>query len=129
MALLDHLEIDQAVIGGTSLGANTALQPAPATPSGSGAWWSRCRCSTTPCSAVGAIFTPILLALRFGAAAASRRLASLTRRVPRTQPTRSTSGSTGSASGPALAAVLEGLFLGAAAPHHDERVQDAAARR
>ncbi len=32
IGLLDHLEIDQAVIGGTSLGANTSLEAAVAAP-------------------------------------------------------------------------------------------------
>ena len=50
VALLDHLELDEAVVGGTSLGANTTLEVAALAPRACAAWWSRCRCSTTRCS-------------------------------------------------------------------------------
>ena len=51
VALLDHLELDSAVVGGTSLGANVALRAGrPRTPTAPAASSSRCRCSTTPCS-------------------------------------------------------------------------------
>ena len=49
IGLLDHLEVDEAVLGGTSLGANAALEAAVRAPSACAAWSSRCRCSTTRC--------------------------------------------------------------------------------
>ena len=55
------------VVGGTSLGANVALELAVRHPRARRAGCSsRCRCSTTRCSAPALIFTPILLGLRFG---------------------------------------------------------------
>ena len=38
VALLDHLELDQAVVGGTSLGANITLELAARRPSGCAGW-------------------------------------------------------------------------------------------
>ena len=38
VALMDHLEIEQAVVMGTSLGANVALELARAPASGCGGW-------------------------------------------------------------------------------------------
>ena len=49
IALLDHLELDEAVLGGTSLGANATLEPRCTRRSASAPWWSRCPCSTTRC--------------------------------------------------------------------------------
>ena len=47
VALLDHLGAAQAVVGGTSLGANAASRPRSSPPSGcAGCWW-RCRSCTT----------------------------------------------------------------------------------
>ena len=122
VALLDHLELDEAVIGGTSLGANTALTVAKDNPERVKGMFIEMPVLDNALLAVGAIFTPILAGLRFGEPLL-KPLAAVTRRVPRSNflldigldwirqdP------------GPS-AAVLEGLFLGAAAPHHDERVR------
>jgi pimeloyl-ACP methyl ester carboxylesterase len=49
IALLDHLEVDDAVLGGTSLGANATLEAAVHAPDRVRAWSSRCPCSTTRC--------------------------------------------------------------------------------
>jgi pimeloyl-ACP methyl ester carboxylesterase len=122
VGLLDHLEIEQAVIGGTSLGANTTLTVAKEAPDRVKAMVVEMAVLDNALLAVGAIFTPILAGLRFGEPVL-KGVAALTRRIPRTNfmidmgldwlrqdPVPS-------------AAVLEGLFLGAAAPHHDERVR------
>jgi pimeloyl-ACP methyl ester carboxylesterase len=45
IALLDHLGVQQAVVGGTSLGANVALEAAVTLRSGCVACSWRCRCS------------------------------------------------------------------------------------
>ena len=50
VALLDHLEIEQAVLGGTSLGANATLEVASIAPDRLRGWSSRCPCSTARCS-------------------------------------------------------------------------------
>ena len=122
VALLDHLEIEEAVIGGTSLGANVTLTVAKDAPERVRAMMIEMPVLDNALTAVAVIFTPILLGLRFGAPAL-KVLAALTRRIPRfsffldigldwlrQDPEPSN-------------AVLEGLFLGASAPHHDERVR------
>jgi pimeloyl-ACP methyl ester carboxylesterase len=122
VALLDHLEIDEAVIGGTSLGANVSLTVAKDAPDRVRAMMIEMPVLDNALTAAAVIFTPILLGLRFGAPGL-KVLAALTRRIPRfnfffdigldwlrQDPEPSN-------------AVLEGLFLGASAPHHDERVR------
>ena len=122
VALLDHLEIDKTVIGGTSLGANVALETAHIAPERVKGMMVEMPVLDNALTAVAVIFTPILLTLRFGKPVLTL-LASVTSRIPRTRwvvdigldwlrqdPEPST-------------AVLEGLFLGRAAPHHDERVK------
>jgi pimeloyl-ACP methyl ester carboxylesterase len=122
VALLDHLGIDQAVVGGTSLGANVTLETANIAPERVRGMMVEMAVLDNALLAVGVLFTPILLALRFGEPAL-KLVSRLTSRIPRTsfmvdigldwlrqEP------------GPS-ASVLEGLFLGRAAPHHDERVK------
>jgi len=120
VALLDHLGIERAVIGGTSLGANVALELAARHPERVEALFIEMPVLDNALAAVAAIFAPILLGLRIGKPAIelSSRLASL---VPRTnffldigldwvrrRP------------GPSIA-VLEGLLLGETAPGREQR--------
>lgn len=49
VGLLDHLELERAVLGGVSLGANVSLQVAVHHPDGSKASSSRPRCSSGRC--------------------------------------------------------------------------------
>ncbi len=116
VALIDHLELDSAVVGGTSLGANVALELATRDPTRAKALFVEMPVLDNALSAVAGIFTPVMLGLRLGRPAfeiASR----LTSAIPRTnylvdigfdwvrqRP------------GPSLA-VLEGLLLGETAPH------------
>jgi pimeloyl-ACP methyl ester carboxylesterase len=122
VALLDYLALEDAVIGGTSLGANVSLETAHVAPRRVRAMMVEMPVLDNALLAVGVIFTPILLSLRFGAPVL-KLVAATTSRVPRTNfmvdigldwlrqdP------------GPS-ASVLEGLFLGRAGPHHDERVR------
>lgn len=83
IALLDHLQLPQAVIGGTSLGANIALEAAVAAPERVRALVIEMPVLENALPAAAAAFVPLALALRI-----SRRLmgvvASVSRRIPRT---------------------------------------------
>ena len=120
VALLDHLGLERAVVGGTSLGANVALELGVRHPERVEALFVEMPVLDNALAAVAAIFSPILLGLRVGKPAIelSSRLASL---VPRTnflvdigldwarrRP------------GPSIA-VLEGLLLGETAPPREQR--------
>ena len=122
IALLDHLDIDEAVIGGTSLGANVTLEVAHQAPQRvrgmivempvleNGLVWS------------AMVFGPLLIALHFGKRV-FKPVAAISRRIPRgflpfwvdvgldtirQEPEPSE-------------ALLRGLFFGHVAPHRDIR--------
>lgn len=119
-ALLDELQIESAVAGGTSLGANVALEMAANYPDRVEGLFVEMPVLDNALAAVAAIFAPILLGLRVGRPAfeVTSRLTSLLprtnylldigldwlRRRPR----------------PSIA-VLEGLLLGETAPHREQR--------
>jgi len=120
VALLDHLGLEKAVIGGTSLGANVGLELAVRHPERVEALFVEMPVLENALAAVAAVFAPVLLGLRLGKPAIelSSRLASL---IPRTnflldigldwarrRP------------GPSIA-VLEGLLLGETAPPREQR--------
>ena len=120
VALLDHLGLEQAVVGGTSLGANVALQLAVRHPERARGLFLEMPVLDNALSAVAGIFTPVMLGLRFGRPG-FEVLSRVTSALPRTnhlvdigldwvrqRP------------GPSLA-VLEGLLLGETAPHRAER--------
>ncbi len=122
VALLDHLGEEQAVVGGTSLGANIALELAVAHPERARGLFIEMPVLDNALSAVAGFFAPVLLGLKFGRPA-FEGLSLLTRAIPRTtfladlgldfvrqRP------------GPSQA-VLEGLLLGETAPHREERVK------
>ena len=98
VALLDHLELATAVVGGTSLGANVALELAVHYPERARALFVEMPVLDNALPAVAGAFTPVLLGLRAARPAfeLTSRLTSLTR-APITW---STSGSTGCASAP-----------------------------
>jgi len=109
VALLDHLELDSAIVGGTSLGANVALQLATRDPD-----------RVSGLVAVAGTFTPVMLGLQLGRPL-FEAISRVTSAIPRTnylvdigldwvrqRP------------GPSLA-VLEGLLLGETAPHRERR--------
>jgi pimeloyl-ACP methyl ester carboxylesterase len=121
-ALLDHLELDDAVIGGTSLGANVTLELAYLEPDRVKAMMVEMPVLDNALLAAAVIFTPIMVGLRFGEPIL-KVVASLARRVPRTNPLLDM-GLDWIRQDPAPSeAVLEGLFLGSSAPHHQFRVQ------
>jgi pimeloyl-ACP methyl ester carboxylesterase len=120
VALLDNLGLDSAVVGGTSLGANVALELATRDPERVRGLFIEMPVLDNALAAVAAIFAPVLLGLRVGRPA-FEVIARLTTTVPRTHYlidigldwVRQRPGPSG--------AVLEGLLLGETAPHRVER--------
>jgi pimeloyl-ACP methyl ester carboxylesterase len=120
IALLDHLELEEAVVLGTSLGANTALEAAALAPERLCGMVIEMPVLDSALLACALAFTPLMVALSFGEPL-MRLVQSGARKVPRLpweldilvdlvrqDP------------GPG-AAVLQGLFFGRIAPHRAER--------
>lgn len=122
IALMDHLQLEQAVVMGTSLGANTALEVASRAPERLRAMVLEMPVLDNALLASALTFTPLLVALTFGEPA-MKALARAARAVPqrllpyygnvvldviRQEP------------GPG-GALLQGLFFGRVAPHRSER--------
>jgi pimeloyl-ACP methyl ester carboxylesterase len=122
VALLDHLGIDEAVVMGTSLGANTTLEVASLAPERLRGMVIEMPVLDNALLGCAVAFTPLMLGLTFGAPVA-RTIARTARLVParrlpwqvdilldwiRQEPEPS-------------AAVIQGLFFGRTAPHRDER--------
>jgi pimeloyl-ACP methyl ester carboxylesterase len=120
LALIDHLEVEAPVVGGTSLGANVALEFAAHHPDRTGALFVEMPVLENALLGAALIFTPILLGLRLGSPML-KVLAAVARRVPRSnylldigldwirqdpEPSR---------------AVLEGILYGRTAPTAEER--------
>jgi pimeloyl-ACP methyl ester carboxylesterase len=121
IALLDDVEVEQAVLGGTSLGANVALEATAAAPGRVRGLLVEMPVLDNALLGCALAFTPLLASLTFGAPAA-RLLARGARIAPRT----------GSLLPDMLldwvsqdpkpsASVLQGLFFGRVAPPSDER--------
>ncbi|HEY6771828.1 MAG TPA: alpha/beta hydrolase [Solirubrobacterales bacterium] len=120
--LLDHLDLKSAVIGGTSLGANVTLELAYLEPKRVRAMMVEMPVLDNALLAAAVIFTPIMIGLRFGEPL-FKLVASGARRIPRTNPLLDI-GLDWIRQDPAPSeAVLEGLFLGSSAPHHQFRVE------
>ncbi len=122
IALLDHLDIDEAVVGGTSLGANATLEVARLAPSRVRGMIVEMPVLENGLVASVLTFGPLLVALHFGERLL-RPVTAFMRRVPRwalpfwgnvvfdairQEP------------GPS-AALLEGVFFSRVAPHSDQR--------
>ena len=122
IALLDHLGVDQAVVLGTSLGANTTLEAAAIAPERLRGMVIEMPVLDGALIACGVAFMPPLLALKY-AQPAARLVQVAARAVPRRA-----LGFLGDIvldtvrqdPGPS-AAVLEGLFFGRIAPHRYQR--------
>ncbi|MGN6869802.1 MAG: alpha/beta fold hydrolase [Solirubrobacteraceae bacterium] len=82
VALLDHLELEQAVVGGTSLGANVTLEVATLAPERLRGMIIEMPVLDKAIPACAAAFTPLLLALTLGEPA-MKLLARGARAVPR----------------------------------------------
>ena len=121
-ALLDHLGLDQAVIGGTSLGANATLEMAYLSPDRVRGMMVEMPVLDNALLAAALIFTPIMVGLRLGEPLL-KRIAAAARRIPRTNPLLDMGLDWVRQDPGPSSAVLEGLFLGSSAPHHEFRVQ------
>jgi len=121
VALLDHLNVDEAVVGGTSLGANITLEVASLAPSRVRGMVIEMPVLDNALLACAIAFTPLMVALTFGEPV-TRPLAAAFRRVPRvfghypnvfldwvSQEPRPS------------ASLLQGLFFGRTAPPREER--------
>jgi pimeloyl-ACP methyl ester carboxylesterase len=121
LALLDHLGVEDAVVGGTSLGANVSLEVAAAAPERLRGLVVEMPVLERALLACAVAFTPLLIALTVGRPGA-RLVASLARRVPRGAAELSDTFLDWLSQDPApSAAVLEGLFFGRIAPPRAER--------
>lgn len=120
IALLDHLELREAVIGGTSLGANVALEVSCVAPSRVRALVLEMPVLENALPAAAAAFVPLALALRI-----SHRLmgvvAAITRRIPRTHYLVDLMIDFVRRDPVASLAVLDGLIFGRVAPPLEER--------
>jgi len=127
IGLLDHLEVDEAVLAGTSLGANATLEAAVHAPERVRGMVVEMPVLDNALLGCAIAFTPLMIALTFGEPV-MRLVARGARLIP-------------SGAGPELAdigldtirqdpgpsaAVLHGLFFGRTAPHKSERRQIAA---
>ncbi|HEV3284102.1 MAG TPA: alpha/beta fold hydrolase [Solirubrobacteraceae bacterium] len=122
LALMDHLEIDEAVVMGTSLGANAALEVAARKPERLKALVIEMPVLDNGLLSSALTFTPLLVALTFGEPV-MKLLARVTRAIPRglvphygnvmLDLVRQDPGPGG--------ALLQGLFFGRIAPHRSER--------
>lgn len=83
IALLDHLGLPAAVVGGTSLGANVALEVVAAAPDRVRALFLEMPVLENGLAGAAALFVPLALALRLSQGG-MRFVASLARRIPRT---------------------------------------------
>jgi pimeloyl-ACP methyl ester carboxylesterase len=121
IALLDHLGIEEAVVGGTSLGANVALEAAHHAPRRIRGLFTEMPVLERAAPAAGILFLPLTIAFAEGAAIL-QAVANVFKRVPRgvglypdvlldllsLDPVPS-------------AAILHGLLVGRIAPHTSER--------
>jgi pimeloyl-ACP methyl ester carboxylesterase len=121
VALLDHLNLDEAVVGGTSLGANTTLEVASLAPSRLRGMVIEMPVLDNALLACAIVFTPLLIALTFGEPV-TRPMAAALRAVPRVFGHYPNVGLDWVSQEPGpSAALLQGLFFGRTAPPRDER--------
>jgi pimeloyl-ACP methyl ester carboxylesterase len=121
ISLLDHLGLDDAVIGGTSLGANATLEAAAGAPERVRGLLVEMPVLDNALLGCAIAFTPLLVSLTFGAPAA-RLLAGVARRTPRTGSLLPDMMLDWVSQDPKpSASVLQGLFFGRVAPPSEER--------
>ncbi|HXQ58699.1 MAG TPA: alpha/beta hydrolase [Acidimicrobiales bacterium] len=121
VALLDHLGIDQAIIGGVSLGANVTLQVAAQAPERVRGMLIEMPVLEWAVPGAALVFLPMLLGVHY-AAPLVRAVAWLARRVPRTRIGAFDSFVTTLTLDPEeSAAVLHGMLTGPITPTYEER--------
>lgn len=119
-ALLDHLGLAKAVVGGTSLGANVGLELATREPERVRGLLIEMPVLDNALPGVVATFAPLMVGLRFGRPA-FELVSRLTSAIPRTNQLLDIGLDwVRQRPGPSLA-VLEGLLLGETAPHRELR--------
>lgn len=123
VALLDYLDIPEAVIGGTSLGANVTLEVADHAPERTRAMFIEMPVLERAAPAAAAIFLPLTIA--FAEMAGTLRVAArIARSIPRgLNLFTDIALDVFSADPVPSAAVLHGLLTGRLAPHPDERAK------
>ena len=122
VALLDHLELDDAVVGGTSLSANVTLEVASAAPQRLRGMVLEMPVLDNALLACAVAFTPLMVALTVGEPL-MRGLSRLARLVPESRAPWAANvllDTVRQAPAPS-AAVLQGIFAGRTAPHRSER--------
>jgi pimeloyl-ACP methyl ester carboxylesterase len=120
IALLDHLELDEAVVLGTSLGANTAIEAAALAPERLRGMVIEMPVLDGALLACALAFTPLMLALSYGEPM-MRVVQAGAKRVPRLPWLLDIVVDTVRQDPAPGAAVLQGLFFGRIAPHRSER--------
>jgi pimeloyl-ACP methyl ester carboxylesterase len=122
IALLDHLELEQAVVGGTSLGANITLEVAATAPERLRGMIVEMPVLDNAIPACAAAFTPLLFALTFGEPV-MRLVARGARAIPRRRAPLMLElmlDALAQDPGPS-GAVLQGILFGRTAPEHTIR--------
>ncbi len=119
-ALLDHLELDEAVVGGTSLGANVALEFGVAHADRARGLFVEMPVLDNALVAVAVAFTPVLLGAQLGAPLLDV-VAQVARRIPRTHPYVDIGLDWLRRDPRSSARVLQGLLLGRTCPPRAER--------
>jgi pimeloyl-ACP methyl ester carboxylesterase len=122
VALLDHLELERAVVGGTSMGANITLEVAALAPDRLQGMVIEMPVLDNAIPACAAAFTPPLFALTFGEPV-MKLVASAARKVPRDRvPFLLELGLDAISQEPGPSgAVLQGIIFGRTAPPRAER--------
>src|SRR6476661_1626862 len=121
VALLDHLELDQAVIAGTSLGANVTLEVCAVAPERVRGMVIEMPVLDHALLGCALAFTPMMTALTLGEPV-MRAVSWLTRRIPNRGPELLQVGLDTIRQDPGPSgAVLQGLFFGRIAPHRSIR--------
>ena len=122
VGLLDHLDVDEAVIAGTSLGANTALEVLSLAPGRVRGAVIEMPVLDNALMGCAIAFTPLMMALTFGEPV-MRGIGAVARAIPtRRGPFWADVALDTVRQAPApSAAVLHGLFFGRVAPHRSER--------
>lgn len=119
-AVLERLELDRPVIGGTSLGANVSIELAATYPELSRGLFLEMPVLDNALVGAVLIFTPALLGLRFGKPLLGP-LSALARRLPRTHLLADILLDWARQDAESSSAVLEGVLFGRTAPPSEER--------